>query len=763
MGRSPESRAEDEAFEQEVLRSARMIFAPHRPHQGATFVAGRERDAVIEGDDVVVAIEATTSRTLEKAEKDGKKLEEMCERLAAQHKFKAVKGYFVTRDDPTAQQRDAINALHGPIVSCSLAQLRSQLIDSRDYLEARSQYPFGSARNPETNSTTELERYVPLGFISASSRTATGSTQSIGHIVEQVSAGKTVVVMGDFGAGKSMSLREVHNSLRKAHFRDSLAPFPVSLNLRDHQGQTETDEAIRRHASKLGFESPTKLVRAWRAGRVHLLLDGFDEIAASGWRGRTPDLKEIRRGSVELVRRFVEETPASAGLMITGRRHFFDSEAEMSTSLGLRDRRHELLYTDEFTDEQMQTYLSQQDWDGQLPDWLPNHPLLLGHLASAGALAVLADGGVPEAARGWEFLLEKICEREARIEHGMDGLTIRRVLERLASLARSRGSGQGPIRPADLSLAFEGVAGSPPDEGSYQVLQRLPGLGIEDATDGSRFFIDGSLLDAARAGDIVRYAHGQDDTLESNATAFVPLGRLGVQVATTQANALGLTGSQCNAAAKRLQARGGADALVLDLVTLSAELGVSKLGVLDFAMLEIPVFTLAEADTDFGSLTFHECIIGTLDLTEYDGELPVPHFDRCMIGTVLGAASATALPAGRFTSCDFEAFDPSSKTTRGILGMPGLRPAQKVLLTILKKVYIQSGGGRKESALVRGLAPEYKSLVSAVITHLISHQLLIETRSSGRTIYVPVRGNRNRVRSMLESPSTTQDAVMSGV
>ena len=298
MARTPESRDEEEAFEQEVARSARAIFAPYSPHQGATFVAGRERDAVIEGDDVVVAIEATTSRSLEKAQKDGKKLEEMCERLAAQHKFKAIKGYFVTRDDPTAQQRDAIRALRGPIVSCSLAQLRSQLIDSRDYLEVRAQYPFGSARNPETNSATDLEPYVPLGFTAVGPRATTSMAQSVGDIVDRLTGSETVVVLGDFGAGKSMSLREVHQHLRKAHFKDSMAPFPVSLNLRDHQGQTEPDEAIRRHASKLGFESPTKLVRAWRAGQVHLLLDGFDEIAASGWRGRTPDLKRIRRGSV---------------------------------------------------------------------------------------------------------------------------------------------------------------------------------------------------------------------------------------------------------------------------------------------------------------------------------------------------------------------------------------------------------------------------------------------------------------------------------
>lgn len=759
MGRSPEDFAEDAAFEQEVARIARAIYAPHLPHQGSTVIDGRERDLVIEGEDVVVVIEATTSRTLEKARKDGQKLKELCDRLATQHRFKAIKGYFVTRDDATAQQRDAITALRGPITACSLAQFRGQLIDSRDYLESRLMYPFGSARNPETGSTTELERYVPLGFTSGQIGSSGRSAYSLDDIVARMVEGEVTLLLGDFGAGKSMSLREVHRGLAKRHFKDPLVPFPMTLNLRDHQGQKDTDEAIRRHAARLGFESPTKLVRAWRAGQVHVLLDGFDEIAASGWRGRTPDLARIRRGSVELVRRFAEETPAGAGLLISGRRHFFDTDSEMLASLGVRDRNPELLYTDEFTDDEVRKYLAEHEWTGQLPDWLPSHPLLLGYLATADALEGLAADEVLEPAPGWDYLLDRICEREARIEQGLDGQTIRRVLERLATLARSRGSGQGPIQPADLATAFEQVAGYPPDEGSYQVLQRLPGLGIQDATDGSRLFIDGSLLDAARAADIVRYAANHDESLDGISSAAVPLGPLGLNVAALQAERLQLAPTQCNAAAKRMHSRGNVDALVLDLVRLGAELGPSKPGVLNFSALDVENFTLNDGEADFGALTFRECYVGILDLTEYDGESPIPHFDRCLIGTVLGAASATALPAGRFTDCTFEAFDPSSKTTRGILGMPGLRPTQKVLLTLLKKVYMQAGSGRKENALLRGLPPELRGLVSSAIDHLRTNHLLVEARHAGKAIYIPVRGQRNRVRAVLESPATTQDPV----
>ncbi|PRB08438.1 NACHT domain-containing NTPase [Microbacterium sp. MYb64] len=760
MGRSPADHAEDEAFEQEVVRIARAIYSPTRPYQGATVIGGRERDAVIEGDEVVVAIEATTSRTVEKASKDGTKLKELCDRLATRHKFKAIKGFFVTRDDTTAQQRDVIRGVGGPITACSLAQFRAQLIDSRDYLECRQMYPFGSARNPDTGSATELERYVPLGFSAVQNSQSPRATLGLADIVERIAEGDATLLLGDFGAGKSMTLREVHRELAKRHFKDALAPFPVTLNLRDHQGQKDTDEALRRHAARIGFESATKLVRAWRAGQVHVLLDGFDEIAASGWRGRTPDLPLIRRGSVELVRRFTEETPPSAGLLISGRRHFFDSDAEMTASLGVRDRRPIVLHTDDFNDDQVRAYLSERSWTGQLPDWLPSHPLLLGHLASAGALGALTEGALPEPAPGWEYLLDRICEREAKIEQGLDGRTIRRVLERLATIARGRGGGQGPVLPSDLSQAFEEIAGYPPDEGSFQVLQRLPGLGVQDATDGARAFIDASLLDAARAGDVVRYAAGQDDSLGNISVASVPLSRLGVLVATLQAERLSVTPGQCNASAKKLQTRGDVDAFVLDLVRIGAELGPSKPGVLEFSFLEIESLEMQDTETDFGSLTFRECIVTTLDLTEYDGEAPLPHFDHCHIGTVLGAASATGLPSGRFTDCTFDAFDPSSKTTRGILGMPGLRPGQKVILTVLKKVYLQAGGGRKEEALARGLSPHFRDLVPDAIAYLVGNNLLIESRAGARKIYLPVRGQRGRVRALLESATASSDPVL---
>ena len=758
MGRTPDEFAEDAAFEQEVVRVAIAVYATHHPYQGARVVDGRERDGVIEGDDVVVAIEATTSRTVDKARKDGEKLRSLCEKLSAQHRYKAIKGFLVTKDDPTAQQREVVAALKAPVTICSFAQFQSQLIDSRDYLTARAAYQFGSARNPGNGSVTELEPYVSIGFM-ASPAGDRGRMLGIEDLLHRVTEGETTVLLGDFGAGKSMTLRELHLKLQSRHFKDPLAPFPLTLNLRDHQGQQDPDEAIRRHASRIGFDAPGKLVRAWRAGHVHVLLDGFDEIASTGWRGRTPNLKQIRRNSVEVVRRFAEETPQGVGLIVSGRRHFFDTEAEMLSSLGLVVRSPQVALTDQFTDEQVEQYLRAHTWVGLLPDWLPNHPLLLGHLASTKALRTIADGDARDPATGWDLLLDLICEREAGIEQGLDGATIRKVLERLATLARSRSDGMGPIFPTDLALSFEQVAGYTPDEGSYQVLQRLPGLGVNDASDGSRVFIDESLVDAARSSDVVRYALGLESILES-AVASIPLRSLGVGVAVLQAGKTGLTSAQAFAAAKRLAVRGGTDAIVLDLLRIGIELGGTPPGSFELTGLDIDELTMDNEDDDLGALSFRTCLVSVLDLSEHDGSRPIPYFESCAIGVVKGAASAAGLPAGRFKNCSFEAFDPSSRTTRGILGMPGLRPRQKVMLTVLKKVYAQSGSGRKQSALYRGLDPSLRGEVPQALAALESSGLLTSTRVNGTTIYLPVRGQRSRVRAFLESPATVQDPLI---
>ena len=74
------------------------------------------------------------------------------------------------------------------------------------------------------------------------------------------------------------------------------------------------------------------MVRAWRAGYVVLMLDGFDEIASVGWSGSTQKLKEIRSNSMRLVREFIRNTPDGPGVIVSGRSHFFNNGQEMASA-----------------------------------------------------------------------------------------------------------------------------------------------------------------------------------------------------------------------------------------------------------------------------------------------------------------------------------------------------------------------------------------------------------------------------------------------
>ena len=164
----------------------------------------------------------------------------------------------------------------------------------------------------------------------------------------------SVILLGDYGAGKSMTLREIYYGFRQAHLRSETVTFPVYLNLRDHWGQTDPAEVIERHARSIGFPEPYHLVRAWRAGYVHLLIDGFDELSATNIHGFWRKLQESRHRAMRVVRSLIDQHPSGTGLLVSGRAYFFDNPAERHKALGLSNPFIELSLN-EFTDEQIKT------------------------------------------------------------------------------------------------------------------------------------------------------------------------------------------------------------------------------------------------------------------------------------------------------------------------------------------------------------------------------------------------------------------------
>jgi hypothetical protein len=754
-----ESRAEADAFEREVRRIAAQRF-PSGEGLGPVLVDGRERDCLLITEDAAIAIETTTSREKSKAEHDGKKLKALTAELARKHPYKAIKGYFITRAEPTADQIDVIRRIGPPVVAMSFARFRSGLIDTNGYLAARDDSAFGSARDPETNSAQVRDKYVDLEFADVVDRR---QQYQLSDIFGALESGGRVVILGDYGTGKSMTLREVYFRSKAKHSRQDDARFCIHLSLSEHQAQTDPAEALMRHGNGIGFPHPNQLIRAWRSGMAHLLLDGFDEVLVTGrpMEGRRP-LVDLRNKSVALIRNFIKETPQESGILIAGRDNFFDSVDELKRAFSLAQACPLIVSATDFTEEQVEQYLRNRSWSTTLPDWLPRRPLLIGYLAGRKLFESIEGLSESAVGEGWHNLLQQIAEREARSDADADADLIRQILERLATLARRTSSGLGPLQFEDLVTVFRELRGNIPDEGAYGVLQRLPGLHVSDAQTGTRSFVDSDFVDAARAGDIVRWiveVGTVSDERDSFADWMNLLGDVGLEVLSFRMNQLGVTERALQAATARAIQHPRNSGLVADITRLLFVRGITPVNRVTITNAHVPSLFMADGCNGSG-VTFDQCIIDVLDLSSMESAELLPTFVDCSIEVVEGVVGIDELATDRVVGCTFGRFSESTETMSSILKLE-LPDYSRVAMTLLRKIFVQSGHSRKESALYRGsLTMKQKDLISDVLHDLKGKGAIRRIRRRDSTFWEPNRLMYRRVRKLLDAPTSTTDELV---
>ena len=761
------TRSENEHFENDVRRIARELW-PTAEYDGAAIVGLRETDGVFDTEDCRHVLEATTSRKRAKAEEDTRKLSTLIAKLRPKSGTRAIRGWFITRDEPTAEQRRVAEKYRETINTLSFAQFQSKLIDSHTYLRCRNEYAFGSVRDPGTGDRRATVDYISLDVTDAK----TGKIVSCSALSDAVAAGNVLVLLGDYGAGKSMTLRELYHDLRRVHLRGNSSTFPVYLNLRDHNGQDDPAEMLHRHAKAVGFGTPHHLVRAWRAGYVHLLLDGFDEITALYIQGQWRRLKDNRYRTMAGIRRLIQEHPRSlgpasaesasrAGLLVTGRAHFFDNPSERHRALGLPSDAWEVSLN-EFTDEQIATYLEKAGIAGFVPQWLPSRPLLVGYLAATRLLADLGSEGEdepPDPAAGWDILLDRVANREAQIEAGIDGTTVRKILERLATMARASAGGLGPLSQESVVQAFQDVCGYPPDDRGMVLLQRLPGLGVYRDEENSRTFIDENFVDACRAGDLVAYIeHPFDFPSAVLARIESGTGDLGISLAQHTAERGQLSAGRLNTAIDQAT-RYSCSYMIVDLVrlALSADIGLERSIALEG--LVIPELDLGGRDADLSGVRFIDCLFSRVGLDSSRDATKWPTFRACVVEALEGRVSRHDLPVETFDEeCVIETFVESAETTASVLTLD-LPLGTRVCLTVLKKIYEQSGSGRRENALYRGMDHRARRLVPNVLQVLQSEKLIIPYRRKGDRIWLAGR-DRRRAARIIAAPTGGTDSVL---
>lgn len=753
------NRVDPVEFENEVRNVARALW-PSSQYSGSLIVDGKERDGIFPTEFVVHIIEATALGTKEKAEKDVKKIYELMMKLQKTDPTRTYQGWFITLHEPLAEQREIVlniqkNLKHGIINALSYDQFRGKLIDTHQYLEARKTYKFGSIADPETGNTNHEPEYIPLGLTEKNN----GALWEIAGVSRDLKLGKKFVLLGDYGAGKSMTLRQLYKELVRAHDKDHEKHFPIFINLRDHQNQTDPVEALHRHSKLIGFPKPDQLVRAWRAGYAIVLLDGFDEIARAGWTAQLKQLRQARFNALALVRDFISQTPINSGVVVTGRQHFFDGDSEMKSALGAGS--FVFLTLSEFTDEQITQYLRRHGWSQSIPNWLPARPLLLGYLASKNLLLeTLTNDLSANSAIAWDTLLDRISERESKIDVGIDGDYVRRIIERIATYSRRYLDGIGPISSSEIARAYKEVCHFEPDDRGMLLLQRLPGLGAADSEDGTRQMIDTAFADAARVGDVVRFVRDPfnfdlGDTLSWNCL----LNDIGIMLAGYQLERLKVKPSQLEVAINQATKKGNS-AIVFDILRSAHENCLELPGFqMQVNEIFIPSLEINPRGTSLSNVAFNNCAISLLDLPPELSESQIPTFTTCLIGTIENRVGVSDIPREKFINTEISNFAQSVDTTAQILSLP-LSPKKKVLLTILKKVFFQKGSGRKESALHRGLDGKLKRYVPELLKMLEGRGLIASFGRHGEKVWIPVRGNTSRVFQILSAPTTNTDDIL---
>ncbi len=760
------------AFEAEVRRVAEAVWnippgecqPTHYPDDPVV----RELDGIARLRDVTHLIMVTTSAKLEKAKEDIKKLNsaEALERKSAP----AVSKWFITEKQLDAQHVEV--ARKSNVIALSLEQFQRRFFDGLKYTSLRSRYAFGSARDPSTDSINIAEdAYVTLPMkVSIDSRLAKSSTSHraiyLEEICEKLAGGEVVVLRAPFGSGKSLTAREIFRSLSSFHHRDTSSRAPVCLNLREHWGEDHCDEMLERHARSIGYTPKEDLVVAWRAGICCLLLDGFDELAAQTV-VRTDNknfMREARRRALQGLRDFTQKLPNGVGVLICGREHYFDNDAELVGALGIQNASYVIVELEEFSEDSAREFLARNGVNDALPDWIPRKPLILAYLIRSNLFhEILAIDDSKGFGFAWDHFLRKICEREAMLESSsMESETIRAVLERLAESVRSKASGTGPITGNDLADAYSLETSQAAGEGVLAQLQRLPGLTQRDSEPGNRSFVDVDMLGALQGGAFARRAlSGFQGVLLSPISELSDnaISMASYILATNRTVPETMIGIAQQLSRRGLRERVSPQ-IVADCCTTALRMAIeAELGTIDFHGIVIDGASLGQLSLDEISICGIEFRNSTVRNLSLGTAVCDVRFANCIISTVSGASSISGLPEKLFDdNCEIGGFD-NMGTNSAVLQMD-IPPQLKALVTILRKLYKQSGAGRKLGAFSRGITkPEVLSFIGPVLDVLQRNSFI----SVFNSVVHPVRKQSFRVERILASPAISNDPLVSEI
>ncbi|MCC2963090.1 NACHT domain-containing protein [Massilia sp. IC2-278] len=745
-----------EEFEDEVRRICRNLFS-NSLGQGAEKVDERERDGIFWNGDFFTIVEATTEKKKDKAEYDAKKTHDLVAKKRTEGHM--ARGFLVTLHEPTADQKAAVKKYEKTTKIVSFDELRSLLFDAQSYLRIRAGKQFGSVYD-HVGHSFEVPR---SDFVEPTiTRVVDSSSKTLNELIEEVRNKARVVITAEYGIGKSMLLREVFFHLLRDFSENKTFRCPIAINLREHIGQEEPVELLERHARANAVE-PRKLVAAWSAGYIDLIIDGFDELSTRGWTGDHRKLREFKRSTHAVVKKLIRQTPKNSSIIIAGRGAYFDSDVEMREALGVPEGVFEHFMVQPFDSEQASKFLARKGYNEALPQWIPTRPLFLSYLINKkliqDAVKVSTTGAFPEGF-AWSALLTMIAGRESDQSEGVDKDSILKFWGLMATKARQSISLQKSFTPTEMDEIFYNATGNAVTEDERGLLLRLPGLGIAPDNPSSRIFIDDDFLNAASATLVashIKFPYGTDSYKEEIRNVSQQLNSVGIHVVCANLEQEGILPGAIEACLSR-ELSGGNNELAYDIFSALIYVGMPT-SHLEFNGIDVKELDLCQDYFENLKINFANCLIENLILPEGTDAPKDIKFIACLIGNVEGRASTHDLPTKQFSDCEIDNFSSAYSVNSDVLSS-GLPLGVRVLVVTLRKIYAQAGNSRLESALLRGLDHRARMIAPEVIESLVKNGFLITSGRQGKTIYSGSRTKRKDALAIIHSPATYRVPVL---
>jgi WD40 repeat protein/3',5'-cyclic AMP phosphodiesterase CpdA len=169
--------------------------------------------------------------------------------------------------------------------------------------------------------------------------------QVIGWLSED--GARFVLVLGDFGRGKSYLLRQLTRTLPG---RQPALP-PVLVDLRTLEKAPSLEELLAQHLVRADVDVNLERLRYMvRSGRLAVLFDGFDELA----------LRATYDNAAEYLQMLLSAVSEHAKIVVTSRTQHFGSTAQVRTALGARVAgmsATRVAVLEDFTDVQIRQFL----------------------------------------------------------------------------------------------------------------------------------------------------------------------------------------------------------------------------------------------------------------------------------------------------------------------------------------------------------------------------------------------------------------------